>query len=61
MKLGIALIVIFGGDALLSIGFLLADYNIGYLGFIRLCCVDIVLILYGIKRIMNAKRKEKIQ
>jgi len=57
MKLGIALIVIFGVDALLSIGFLIAGYAIGFVGGIRLCFVDTVLILYGIKRIINARRK----
>ena len=57
MKLGIALIVIFGADALLNIGFLLAGYAIGFAGGIRLCFIDLVLILYGVKRVINARRR----
>ena len=60
MKLGIVLIVIFGSDALFSIGVLLVGYTIGYFGFIRLCFV-IPVMLYGISRIIKARRKEKTQ
>ena len=57
MKLGIALIVIFGADFLIGIGYWIAGYLPGYFVGIRICFVDTLVMLYGISRIVKAKRK----
>jgi len=60
MKLGIALIVIGGGDILLSIALVIMGYVLGVMGAVRLM-VDVTLLVYGIGRVIKAKKRGATQ
>jgi len=64
MKLGIALIVIGGGDILLSVLFLATGHYYpveASLMTIARFFIDILLLLYGIGRVIKAKKKGATQ
>jgi len=64
MKLGIALIVIGGGDLLLSVLFLATGHYYpveATLMTIARFFIDILLLLYGIRRVIKARRKGTVK